>query len=228
MAELRWQQSLHHGSPQFHALSPRAQFQQSLLFWSCLDPTTRQTGPSSWQCSQLQESEPLSKSTISETRSDLLQTESCKFFFPMSVSQSKQDRKGRSCHSNMKRSGKVQYDNFSKNNCFVPTQAKIFCTALPSPDQRICNANQLLSSICTTIITWKNLFNIRRLIGADEWLWHDIHGIEIQLKTASGTEVLVIVQHVPWDLCWNTAISCTGWEILGFFNGNLLPYRKLN
>lgn len=138
-------------------------------------------------------------------------------FFPMSVSHSKQDRKSRSYHSNMKRSGKVQYNNFSKNNCFVCIQAKIFCTALPSPDQCICNANQPSSSICITIITWKNLFNIRRLIGADEWLWHDIHGIEIQLKTASGTEVVVIVQHVPWDFFWNTAISCTGWEILWVF-----------
>lgn len=29
---------------------------------------------------------------------------------------------------------------------------------------------------------------------------HDIHGIEIQLKTASGTGAVVIVQHVPWGL----------------------------
>lgn len=86
-----------------------------------------------------------------------------------------------------------------------------------TPKQCICNANQPLSCICTTVITWKNLFNIRRLSGADEWLLHDIHGIEIQLKTASGTEVVVIVQHVPWGLCWNTAISCTGWEILFSF-----------
>lgn len=86
-----------------------------------------------------------------------------------------------------------------------------------TPKQCVCNANQPLSCICTTVITWKNLFNIRRLSGADEWLRHDIHGIEIQLKTASGTEVVVIVQHVPWGLCWNTAISCTGWEILFSF-----------
>lgn len=118
-------------------------------------------------------------------------------------------------------------DNFSKNNCFVPTQAEIFCTALPSPDQCICNANQLSSSSCTTRITWKNLFNIRGLIGADEWLWHDIHGIEIQLKTASGTEVVVIVQHVPWDLCWNTAISCAGWEILGVFLWQSVSLQKV-
>lgn len=136
---------------------------------------------------------------------------------PLCVSE--QGRQSRFYHSNKKKKGEstIVPSIIIRSLCLCLWKLSLLHYITPTPKQCICNANQPLSCICTTVITWKNLFNIRRLSGADEWLRHDIHGIEIQLKTASGTEVVVIVQHVPWGLCWNTAISCTGWEILFSF-----------